>query len=148
MFFTFVNHKRNKQKGAKSSNHYLLTTFTRVRADFWTDKNLHGFAFRSHGTRGWIIKRFWETANGPPTPPLASINTSRLGQNAGLGEGLVGSFPETKLIRVIGVTDVTYSCTFWSRRRKPMFPEIDVKPAPDGHIVESGAKWRHNFLWG
>ena len=50
--------------------------------------------------------------NGPPTPPLASINTSRLGQNAGLGEVLVGSFPETKLIRVIGVTDVTYSCTF------------------------------------
>ena len=28
-----------------------------------------------------------------------------------------------------------------------MFPEIDVKPVPDGHIVESGAKWRGTIFY-
>ena len=30
------------------------TPFTRVRTNFWTDKNLHGCAFRLHGTRGTV----------------------------------------------------------------------------------------------
>ena len=44
------------------------------------------------GSNLGIIIRFWETAHLPL--PYANSNTSRLGQNVGVGEGLVCSFPE------------------------------------------------------
>ena len=37
------------------------TPFSRVRTNFWTDKHLHGCAFRLHGTRGTVQVFKWQT---------------------------------------------------------------------------------------
>ena len=42
----------------------------------------------------WIITRLWETAHLLSLKSILTL-TSQLGQNVGLGEGKVGSFPQT-----------------------------------------------------